>query len=197
MCRGNQAGPAAATSAPGSTRALVGAARATMRRVEIRHPLVRFDARHDDFVVWVRWVSLEQPPSPEKPANQGVRVELQLNKNAVLGPTVLWRRDLDRAPVYLRCNRDRVVEVLRAAAVRGTVDIQLIIHGSIANAPYAALFHTTDYDGEAIETRPIEATPMLQVQPSTPADRWHVAAQANVRVAIELVGSSHRLKVVR
>lgn len=158
---------------------------------------MRFDLRKDDLVVWVRWVSLEQPPSPEQPPNQGVRVELQLNKNPVLGPTVLWRRDLERAAVYLRCNRARVIEVLRAAEARGTLDVQLIIHGSIANAPYAALFHAVDYDGEAIDTRPIEATPMLQLQPSTPGDRWHVAAQANVRVAIELVGTGHHLKVVR
>lgn len=165
--------------------------------VNVQYPLVQFDLRRDEFVVWLRWVSLEQPASPQAPPSQGMRVELQLNRNTVLGPTIIYRRDLERAPIYLRSNHQRVVEVLRAASARGLVDVQLIIHGSIANAPYAALFHVRDYDGEAIDTRPIEATPMLQVQPSIPGDRWHVAGQANVRVRIELSGTPVHLTIVR
>jgi len=165
--------------------------------VEVNYPLLRFDLRRDDFVVWLRWVALEHPSGAAGPATQGMRVELQLNRNTVLGPTILYRRDLELAPVYVRSNRGRVVEVLRAASGRGLVDVQLIIHGSIANAPYAALFHVSDYGGEAIDTQAIDATPMLQVQPSTPGDRWHVAGQANLRARLELHGNPHHLTVVR
>jgi len=165
--------------------------------VEIRYPLLEFDARHDDFVLWLRWVAMETPPSPDDPPNQGMRVELQISKNPVLGPTVVWRRDLEQAPIYLRTNRARTIEVLRRAAERGVVDLQLVIHGSIANAPYAALYHVRDYGHESIDTRPLEGTPLLQVQPSTPGDRWHVAAQANVRLRLELTGGPVRLTVVR
>ena len=161
-----------------------------------RYPTLRFDLQHDSFVVWLRWVSLEQPPSPNDPPSQGIRVELLLNRNPVLGPTIVYRRDLD-APVYLRANGARTREVLRSAAARsGVLDVQLIIHGSIANAPYAALYLLGDYQGEAIATERVEATPLLQLQPSTPADRWHVAAQANLRVNVELVGGHVRLNVL-
>ena len=162
----------------------------------VRYPTLRFDLHHDCFVVWLRWVSLEQPASPDEPPNQGIRVELQLNRNPVLGPTILYRRDLD-APVYLRANSARTREVLRTAAARsGVVDIQLIIHGSVANAPYAALYQLSDYQGEAIATQPIEATPLVQLQPSTPGDRWHVAGQVSLRVNLELVGDHVRLNVL-
>ena len=160
-----------------------------------RYPTLRFDLQHDCFVVWLRWVSLERPASPEQPPSQGIRVELLLNRNSVLGPTIVYRRDLD-APVYLRANRARTREVLRGAAKRGVLDVQLVIHGSIANAPYAALYQLGDYAGEAIETAPVEATPLLQLQPSTPGDHWHVAAQANLRVGLELVGSNLHLHVI-
>lgn len=165
--------------------------------MDVIYPRLEFDLAHDDFVVWLRWVSLEQPPSPSEPASQGMRVELQLNRNPVLGPTIVYRRELEQAPVYLRSNRTRVAEVLRGAHERGLVDVQLIIHGSIANAPYAALFHVRGYDGESIDTKTIDATPMLQVQPSTPGDRWHVAGQANVRMRLDVVGSPLHLTVVR
>jgi len=162
-----------------------------------RYPTLVFDLDADSFVVWLRWVSLERPPSPEQPPSQGIRVELQLNRNPVLGPTIVYRRDLDDAPVYLRANGARTREILRAAAGGSSLlDIQLIIHGSIANAPYAALYLLRDYEGEAISTAPIEATPLLQVQPSTPADRWHVAGQANLRVGLELDGPSMHLPVL-
>jgi hypothetical protein len=161
-----------------------------------RYPTLRFDLQHDSFVVWLRWVSLEQPPSPDDPPGQGVRVELQINRNSVLGPTIVYRRDL-AAPVYLRANTARTREILRAAAARsGVVDLQLVIHGSIANAPYAALYLLGDYQGEAIATERIEATPLLQLQPSTPGDRWHVAGQASLRVNLELVGEHVRLNVL-
>lgn len=152
--------------------------------VEVVYPRLRFDLDRDALVVWLRWVSLERPPSPEEPAAQGVRVELQLNRNPVLGPTIAYRRDLEQAPMYLRAPRTRTGEVLRVAARRGLVDVQLVIHGSIANAPYAALYHLRDDDGAPITSIP--GTPLLQLQPSTPGDRWHVAAQANLRVALEL-----------
>ena len=149
------------------------------------YPTLDFDRARDAFVVWVRWVSLERPPSPEEPPAQGIRVELQVNRNPVLGPTILYRRDLD-APVYLRANRIRVVQALEVAARgRGVADLGLVIHGSIANAPYAALYQVRGDDGQPIEA--LEGTPLLQVQPSTPGDRWHVAGQANLRVRLELV----------
>ncbi|MCA9638312.1 MAG: hypothetical protein KC420_19920, partial [Myxococcales bacterium] len=145
----------------------------------------------------LRWVAMEQPPSPEDPPGQGIRVELQLNRNPVLGPTIVYRRDLD-APLYLRANHLRTLQVIDAARARGLLDVQLIIHGSIANAPFAALYLVRDYAGEAIDTATIPGTPLLQLQPSTPGDRWHVAAQANLRVALSVAGPSrHHLTVLR
>lgn len=159
-------------------------------------PTLRFDLGRDAFVVWVRWVSMERPPSPDEPPAQGVRVELQLNRNAVLGPTIVYRRDLE-TPVYLKANRERTLEVLRNAQARGWLDLQLVIHGSIAHAPYAALHQVRDYIGESIDTGEIRSTPLLQLQPSTPPDRWHVAAQANLRVRLELEGTPVHLRVLK
>jgi hypothetical protein len=165
--------------------------------VERVYPALIFDVERDSFVVWVRWVSLEAPPSPEVPPAQGIRVELLLNRNTVLGPTIVYRRDLS-APVYLRAQRIRVAQALEGAQRRGFCDVNLVIHGSIANAPFAALYHLRDYEGAAIDTKTIEGTPLLQLQPSTPADRWQVAAQANLRVRVELRGQPrHRLLVIR
>ena len=164
---------------------------------EPRYPTLPFDLRRDCFVVWLRWVAMEDPPSPDEPPGQGIRVELQLNRNPVVGPTIVYRRDLD-APVYLRANGARTREVLRAASARGSfVDVQLVLHGSIANAPYAALYLLRDYEGEAISTLPVEATPLLQIQPSTPGDQWHVAGQASLRVALALEGEGLHLPVLR
>lgn len=163
---------------------------------EACYPTLRFDLQRDCFVVWLRWVSMEKPPSPEQPPAQGIRVELMLNRNAVLGPTVVYRRDLD-APLYLRANSSRTREILRAAAARkGILDLQLVIHGSIANAPYAALYQLRDYAGEAIDTAKVAATPLLQLQPSTPGDQWHVAGQASLRARVELSGDRLRLDVL-
>lgn len=163
------------------------------RAVEVVYPRLSFDLDRDAFVVWLRWVSLERPPSPEDPPAQGIRVELQLNRNTVLGPTIAYRRELEVAPRLYRVPRGRCAEVLRVASRRGLLDVQLIIHGSIANAPYAALYHVRDDDGAADSELP--GTPMLQVQPSTPGDRWHVAGQANLRVALDLV-ERRRLRVL-
>ncbi|KIG15260.1 hypothetical protein DB30_05804 [Enhygromyxa salina] len=160
------------------------------------YPTLTFDLARDTFVVWLRWVAMEQPASPEDPPGQGIRVELQLNRNPVLGPTIVYRRDLSAA-VYLRANAGRTRQVLRAAAGRaGIVDVQLVIHGSIANAPYAALYQLRDYDGEAISTAAVAATPLLQLQPSTPGDQWHVAGQANLRVMLKLDGDPLHLNVL-
>lgn len=160
--------------------------------MEVVYPRLSFDLDRDAFVVWLRWVSLERPPSPEAPPSQGIRVELQLNRNAVLGPTIAYRRELEPAPRLYRVPKSRCAEVLRVAARRGLLDVQLIIHGSIANAPYAALYHVRDDDAELTE---LPGTPLLQVQPSTPGDRWHVAGQANLRVQLELV-ERKRLRVL-
>lgn len=157
--------------------------------VEPVYPSLRFDLDRDAFVVWLRWVSLERPPSPDEPAAQGIRVELQLNRNRVLGPTIAYRRDLERAPLCVRVPRTRCAEVLRVAARRGLLDVNLIIHGSIANAPFAALYHLRDDDGAPLDALP--GTPLLQLQPSTPGDRWHVAGQVNLRVQLELVERRH------
>ena len=164
--------------------------------MQLRYPRLGIDLVRDSFVVWVRWVSSERPPTPEQPPAQGVRVELMLNRNSVLGPTIVYRRELAE-PVFLRANRLRVGEVLRAAAGPGRLDLQLIIHGSIAHAPWAALFLVRDDDGDAIGGGELPGTPLLQLQPSTPADRWHVAAQANLRVQLELEGERRHLTVLR
>ena len=167
--------------------------------MEVVYPRLAFNLGRDVFVVWLRWVSRESPPSPANPASQGIRVELKINRNTVLGPTVVFRRDLDM-PVYLRANRLRTVEILEGLGKSGrsAVDLQLVIHGSVANAPFAALYLLRDYEGEAIDTASVQATPLLQLQPSTPGDQWHVAAQANVRVSLEVEGSApHRLRVIR
>lgn len=167
------------------------------RGVQLVYPRLGVDLERDSFVVWVRWVSSERPPSPEQPPAQGVRVELMLNRNSVLGPTIVYRRDLE-SPVFLRANRLRAADVLRVAARgQGRLDVQLVIHGSIAHAPYAALFLVRDDDGGAIGGGDLPGTPLLQVQPSTPADRWHVAGQANLRVQLELEGDRRHLTVLR
>lgn len=161
------------------------------------YPSLRVDPERDAFVVWVRWVSFEAPASPDSPPAQGVRVELMLNRNTVLGPTIVYRRDLD-APVYLQAARVRVGEVLRSAAQTGArLDVQLVIHGSIAHAPWAGLFVVRDGGGETLGSGELPGTPLLQVQPSTPADRWHVAGQANLRVALEIEGEHRHLRVLR
>ncbi len=167
-----------------------------MPRLERIYPSLHIDPSRDRFVVWVRWVSMEKPPSPTDPPAQGVRVELQLNRNCVLGPTIIYRRDLD-TPVYLRSQTARTAEVLRTAGERGHLDITLVIHGSVANAPYAAVYVVRDYEGGALDTQTIGGTPLLQVQPSTPGDRWHVAGQANIRVRLHCEGDVKRhLKVI-
>lgn len=169
----------------------------TVTPVELVYPVLRFDDQRDCFVVWLRWVAMESPPSPERPPAQGIRVELQLNRNTVLGPTIVYRRDLEQ-PVYLRAQRARAAEIIRAAARRGWLDLTLVIHGSIANAPYAAVYQVRDHEGEAIDTRPLAGTPLLQLQPSTPGDRWHVAGQASARFRLERVGEGrHHLTVIR
>jgi len=158
------------------------------------YPLLRFDPDRDHFVVWVRWVSMEMPPSPESPPRQGLRGELTLDGNPVFGPTILWRKALT-TPVYVTAHTLRTRAVVKAAARKGFMDIQLTIHGSVANAPYLALYHVRDYAGAAIDTQPIPGTPLMQVQPSTPGDRWHVAGQACVRVRVELEGENRALPV--
>ncbi len=164
--------------------------------MQLLYPRLVVDLERDSFLVWVRWVSNEQPPSPTQPPAQGIRVELLINANTVLGPTIVFRRELAE-PVFLRANRSRIADVLRVAARGpGRLDIQLVIHGSIAHAPYAALLLVRDDNGEAIGNGPLPGTPLLQLQPSTPADRWHVAAQANLRVQLELQGARHHLTVV-
>ena len=165
-------------------------------RVTLVYSTLRIDPERDAFVVWVRWVSFEAPASPDSPPAQGVRVELMLSRNTVLGPTIVYRRDLT-APVFLQAARVRVGEVLRSAAQSGRLDIQLVIHGSIAHAPWAGLFVVRDPPGESIGGGELPGTPLLQVQPSTPADRWHVAGQANMRVTLELEGEHRHLRVLR
>ncbi len=153
------------------------------------YPTLSFDLQRDCFVVWLRWVALEDLASADHPAEsrQGIRVELQINRNPVLGPTIVFRRDL-ATPVYLRANGARTREVLRMAMAseRKIVDLGLIIHGSIANAPFAALYQVRDYAGEAIDTAAIPATPLLQLQPSSAAEPWQIAAQASLRVRLDL-----------
>jgi hypothetical protein len=167
-----------------------------LARVELSYPLLRFDAQRDCFVVWLRWVSLEDAPTADAPLDQGIRVELMLNRNTVLGPTIVRRSELEGTPVYLRANVGRTRQILRSLVGRRSLDLGLIIHGSVANAPYAALYQCRDYAGESIDTAPIEGTPLIQLQPSTPADRWQVAAHANLRVEVEWLNDPRHLNVV-
>lgn len=161
------------------------------------YPTLRVDPERDAFVVWVRWVSFERPPSPESPPAQGVRVELMLNRNSVLGPTITYRRDLV-TPVFLLAARARVAEVVRSAArTSGRLDVQLVVHGSIAHAPWVGLYVVRDHSDVAMGSGELPGTPLLQVQPSTPADRWHVAGQANMRVALEIEGEHRHLRVLQ
>ena len=163
--------------------------------MEVQFPNLSFDLERDRFVVWVRWVSRESPASPLHPPQQGVRLELRLNQNPVLGPTILWRADLEKQPVYLASNRRRTQQVL-AKADGQHLDIQLILHGSVAHAPYAAIYQVRDYTGAAIDTLPIAATPLLQFQPVVPADRWQVGGQANLRVRVTCAGRGDALLVL-
>ena len=64
--------------------------------------------------------------------------------------------------------------------------MQLVIHGSVANAPYAALYLVQDYEAEAISTAAVSGTPLLQLQPSTPGHQWHVAAQGVAEDEVQL-----------
>lgn len=174
-----------------------GEGREYIRGMTLVYPSLRLDPRRDVFVVWVRWVSFEAPQSPAEPPAQGVRVELALNRNTVLGPTIVYRRELD-APVFMQAARVRVGEVVRSAArTSGRLDIQLVIHGSIAHAPWAGVYVVRDPPGEALGAGELPGTPLLQLQPSTPADRWHVAGQANLRVALELEGEHRHLRVLQ
>ncbi len=175
----------------------------TLFEMESRYPMLNFDFNRDAFVVGLRWVSTapskgrkHDVTENEAPKNQGIRVELALNRNSVLGPTIVYRRDLD-APLYLLANRARCRQILSGIDARGShLDLQLIIHGSIANAPYAALYQVADYQGEAISHTPINSTPLLQMQPSTPGEYWHVAGQSNLRVRIKLEGKGRHLDLL-
>ena len=60
--------------------------------VQLVYPQLRVELPRDSLVVWVRWVSSEQPPSPHEPAAQGVRVELLLNR------VLAWERVALNAP---------------------------------------------------------------------------------------------------
>jgi hypothetical protein len=139
-------------------------------------------------------VSLEQPPSPEDPPRQGLRVELLLAHGTVLGPTVIFRRELEGRPLLLQANRERTRQTMARHAGRA-VDLQLVLHGSVANAPYAAVHHVRDYDRAPISEGDLAATPLLQLQPSTPGSAWHVAGQASARLRIELVGGPPRARL--
>lgn len=158
----------------------------------MRYPHVEFDLERDCFVVWLRWVEMRRGDRVEElPENRGIRVELQIDRGSVLGPSIVYAKDLGE-PVYLRANGKATRERLFKAKSRGFTDLQLIIHGSVAQAPYAALYHLRDYEGEAIDTQPVRATPLIQVQPSVPAGRWRVSGQANLRVSVSTTGDDPR-----
>ncbi len=166
--------------------------------VQVQYPTLKFDLQRDCFVVWLRWVEIDPPTgSVPAPAHRGIRVELMLNRNSVLGPVIVRREELDR-PVYLQANRDRTCQILADGVRRGAgfLDLQLVIHGSVANAPFAAVYHVQDYSGAALDRESIAATPLLQLQPSIPGDRWQVSAQSNLRVRLEIQGTSS-LRVLR
>ena len=164
--------------------------------MEVLYPQLTFDLQRDAFYVWLRWVAMERPLSPLDPPNQGIRVEVQLNRNAILGPTIVTRQELSE-PLFLRTQQERTRNVLRAAARKGLIDLQLIVHGSVAHAPYAAIYHVRDAGLEAISRGPLVGTPLIQLQPSTPPDRWHVAGQVSLRLGLTLVGHRVRLEVLR
>ena len=163
---------------------------------ELVYPELSFDLLRDSFCLWLRWVAMEDPPSPNEPPNQGMRVELSLNKNTVLGPTLIRRSDLE-TPLWLRANRERTRSIIASAQARGFLDCLLTIHGSIANAPFAGLYHVRDDIREAISRTPIAGTPLLQVQPSVTAGNWQVAGQAALRLRLRVTGQRVKLSVIR
>ena len=91
--------------------------------MQVIHPPLEFHIERDSFVLWLRWVAMERPPSPTEPPGQGMRIELQLNRNAVFGPTIVRRGELEDGALYLRANRERTRQVELAAAEKKLLDV--------------------------------------------------------------------------
>lgn len=164
--------------------------------MQLIHPALSFDVQRDSFVLWLRWVALEKPPSPREPPGQGMRVEFKLNRNTVFGPTIVQREQLEAEDLWIQMPRERSVAVLEAAARVKRLDLQLIIHGSVANAPFLALYQVRDFDRDSYSRRGLEGTPLLQLQPSVGAGQWQVAGQANLRVQLEVQRDRRHLRVL-
>lgn len=156
------------------------------------------DPERDDFLLWLRWVAMETPPSPEDPPRQGARIEMQVNRRSVYGPTIHGRESIGKEGVAIRVQRCAWLPIV--AGRPSHLDLQLVIHGSVANAPYLALYHLRGVDWAEDGAMPKASsfgTPLLQVQPSVPAGQWQVAGQANLRVALRMPAPRGQLRVLR
>lgn len=156
------------------------------------------DPERDDFLLWLRWVAMESPPSPEDPPSQGARIEMQMNRRSVYGPTIHPRSSIGEQGVALRVERCAWLPIVASRPAH--LDLQLVIHGSVANAPYLALYHLRgevwSEDG-AMPKASSFGTPLMQIQPSVPSGQWRVAGQANLRVALRLAAPGGHLRVLR
>lgn len=154
------------------------------------------DLERDDFLLWIRWVAMESPKTPNRPAHQGARIEVKMNRRTVFGPTIFDRCDLEDQGRWVLLERCSWMGVLGVRPLCQVLDLQLVIHGSVANAPYLALYHLRAHQvPERWEAKAL-GTPLLQLQPSVPAGHWQVAGQANLRLALQRIAPQGRLPVL-
>lgn len=158
------------------------------------------DLERDAFALWIRWVSMPLPEGSEndqEPSDPGIRAEFQINRESVWGPKILRKAEIPAQGTYVLVPAAAVSGVLRRSQPPSFVDLQLVIHGSVANAPFLALYLVRDRDPRCALSEELRGTPLLQLQPSVPGDRWQVAGQANLRLALRLEAPRGRLKILR
>lgn len=158
------------------------------------------DLDRDAFALWIRWVRLPPPPGVDavgEPADAGIRAEFQINRQSVWGPKILRTAEIPKQGAYVLVPPTAVSAVLRPKEAPRWIDLQLVIHGSVANAPFLALYLLRDRNPQAALADELQGTPILQLQPSVPGDRWQVAGQANLRLALRLQAPRGRLTVLR
>lgn len=159
-------------------------------------PSMSLDLSRDDFLLWIRWVAMESPETPTDPPGQGARVELQMNRRSVFGPQIFSRADLRGRGQWVLLDRCAWTPVLGVAPLCEFLDLQLIIHGSVANAPYLALYHLRAHQAPEHWDAKDLGTPLLQLQPSVPQGHWQVAGQANLRLSLRRIAPVGRLPVL-
>lgn len=156
------------------------------------------DPARDDFVLWLRWVAMESPPTPNDPPDQGVRVQMQINRRSVFGPEIHTRASIPEPGRLLLIDPCAWRGMIATRPAPKYLDLQLTIHGSVANAPYLALFHLRDETRDRLASLSPQSlgTPLLQLQPSVPAGHWQVAGQVNLRVALRPIAPGGHLRVL-